>query len=378
MPNEIEKLPRLIERAAAALSRATNAGEVLEAKTAAGVAYDTAKIAARLVKAKDAHDKIIETIRKTQADALIIETRAQCRLADEYDAAQERGEVQGHGGDHTSKIPNQNLASTLTNIGLTSKEVHQARKVRDAEKQKPGVVRKMLDKQLEDGEEPTRADVKRVVSETVAPKKKKSKGTAAQRKARNERIITLADAGVKPNVIASEVGLVARNVHQILEHEKIRREARAEPEITNANLSMSAQEKLAAALRQRTRTLEAEFERRVREEIKQRIDDLVLPHWKAQIAEAKAIYARRKAWMDKETFNVIRRALHPDSRKSISDKKLEEAFNTFMKLEKFLLNEKDSPTVFGDLPANMAEWDKMRAKNSRPKSHATFRPMARR
>lgn len=383
MPSEIEKLPRLIERAAAALSRATNAGEVLEAKAAAGVAYDAAKIAARLVKAKDAHDKIIETIRKTQADALIIETRAQCRLADEYDAAQARGDVRGHGSSKKSEIPNENLITTLADIGLTSKEVFAARQVRDAEKQKPGVVRKMLDKQLEDGEEPTRADVKRAVSETVATKKKRGNGkaseTAAQRKTRNDRIITLADAGVKPNVIAAEVGLVARNVHQILEHEKIRREAKAEPDIKDADLSMSAQEKLAAALRQRTRTLEAEFERRVREEIKHRIDDLVLPHWKKQIAEAQTLYAKRKAMMDKDTFNVIRRALHPDSRNSISDKKLEEAFNAFMKLEKYLLNEKDSPTVFGDLPDSAAEWDKMRTtKSNRAKGHATFRPMARR
>jgi hypothetical protein len=57
--------------------------------------------------------------------------------------------------------------------------------------------------------------------------------------------------------------------------------------------------------------------------------------------------------------------LHPDSRISISDKKLAEAFDEFMRLEKFLLNEKDSPTQWGDLPSSLAEWDKMRAR--RPK-----------
>jgi hypothetical protein len=66
--------------------------------------------------------------------------------------------------------------------------------------------------------------------------------------------------------------------------------------------------------------------------------------------------------MDKETFNIIRRALHPDSRNSISDKKLGDAFDHFMQLEKFLLNEKDSPTDFGELPSSLAEWDKMRVK----------------
>jgi hypothetical protein len=35
----------------------------------------------------------MNSISATQADAIEIETRAQCRLANEYDAAQERGEV---------------------------------------------------------------------------------------------------------------------------------------------------------------------------------------------------------------------------------------------------------------------------------------------
>ena len=65
--------------------------------------------------------------------------------------------------------------------------------------------------------------------------------------------------------------------------------------------------------------------------------------------------------MNKATFNAIRRALHPDSRKSISDEVLATAFDIFMGLEKFLLDEKDSPTEIGPVPNNLAEWDKMRA-----------------
>jgi hypothetical protein len=69
------------------------AGEILEAKGEAIIAYEAAKLAARLAKFKSAHDTVIAACRKAQADALVIEVRAQCRLADEYDAAQERGEV---------------------------------------------------------------------------------------------------------------------------------------------------------------------------------------------------------------------------------------------------------------------------------------------
>jgi len=91
MTTELEKLPRLIQRAIAVLEKATTAAEILEAKEQANMAYEAAKITARLSKIKDAHETVIAACRKTQADALMIEARAQIRLADEYDAAQGRG-----------------------------------------------------------------------------------------------------------------------------------------------------------------------------------------------------------------------------------------------------------------------------------------------
>jgi hypothetical protein len=59
---------------------------------------------------------------------------AKRRLADEYDAAQERGEVARQGGDrgnqHVAKVPDGNAA---TDLGLSRKDIHEAREVRDAE-----------------------------------------------------------------------------------------------------------------------------------------------------------------------------------------------------------------------------------------------------
>jgi len=176
---ELEKLPRLIEQAASALAKATTAGEVLEAKREAEVAYNAAKLAARLHKIKDAHDVVLAACRRAQADALVIETRAQCRLADEYDAAQQRGELRTKGGDYTSKVPNENLAPTMAEIGLDKKQVHEARQVRDAEKAKPGVVRKTLDEQLKAGQEPTRACVKRAIEGTKNRQSKKHENPSA-------------------------------------------------------------------------------------------------------------------------------------------------------------------------------------------------------
>jgi hypothetical protein len=59
---------------------------------------------------------------------------------------------------------------------------------------------------------------------------------------------------------------------------------------------------------------------------------------------------------------------------------LAEAFDAFMGLEKLLLNEKDSPTTFGKLPDNMAEWEKMKmkAKAERAAKRASGRSAIRR
>jgi uncharacterized protein YerC len=140
-----------------------------------------------------------------------------------------------------------------------------------------------------------------------------------------------------------------------------REEGRREPKVERADLSLTAQAKFDAAIHAYQRKLDKTFHEKVLAEVRKRIDGLILPHWKKQIDQAQQLYRHRRGAMDKLTFNKIRRALHPDSRNSISDKVLAEAFDTFMGLEKFLLNEKDSPTNIGPLPDNLAEWDKMKA-----------------
>ena len=81
---------------------------------------------------------------RLQGDALALMSRAKLRLADEYDAAQERGDVAKAGGDRMSIIPDENNAPTSTDIGISSKEIHEARQVRDAEKVDPGVIQRTI------------------------------------------------------------------------------------------------------------------------------------------------------------------------------------------------------------------------------------------
>jgi hypothetical protein len=162
-----ENLPGLIDRAATMLASAKTAAEVLEAREAAGLAYDVAKRAARLKNAKAAHDDLVAAAHRAQADALEIEAAAKRRLADEYDAAQERGEVVGAHNGARKRVDDDNAIVTSADLGLRRDQIHDARLIRDAEVAEPGLVRRTLDDKLERGEEPTRSAVRRAAEDRL-------------------------------------------------------------------------------------------------------------------------------------------------------------------------------------------------------------------
>lgn len=159
-------LPGLIDRAATMLASAKTAAEVLEAREAAGLAYDVAKRAARLKSAKAAHDDLVAAAHRAQADALEIEAAAKRRLADEYDAAQARGEVASDGRPKTV-LDGNGIPATAADLGLRRDQIHDARLLRDAEAADPGIVRRTLDAKLERGEEPTRSAVRRAAEDRL-------------------------------------------------------------------------------------------------------------------------------------------------------------------------------------------------------------------
>lgn len=164
----VRDLPGLIDRAASMLAGAKTAAEVLEAREFAGLAYDAAKRAARLHRAKSAHDELIAAAHRAQADALEIEAAAKRRLADEYDAAQARGEVAT--GNRTKDFGVADLnakPATASDLGLRRDQIHDARLIRDAEVADPGVVRRTLYERLERGEEPTRTALRKMVTDAA-------------------------------------------------------------------------------------------------------------------------------------------------------------------------------------------------------------------
>lgn len=164
-------LPALIDSARRALDSARNSGEVLEALAMTRVAYDAAKSAGRLAKAKEAHDSLLSEIYRAQADILMTEARGKMRLAEEYDAAQDRGEVgkRGEFGGVTSRGED---TPTVADIGLTHKAIHEARQIRDAERADPGITERILNDIVSRGEEPTKAKLNREVFKPKAEPQK--------------------------------------------------------------------------------------------------------------------------------------------------------------------------------------------------------------
>jgi hypothetical protein len=164
-----ESLPTLIDRATSALASARTSAEVLEARDMARVAYDAAKSAARIIRAKEAHDSLIADVHRAQAHALNIRARAEMRLAEEYDAAQERGEVAKIGDNLPSVAAYNAKPATAAVLGIRRDEIHEARRLRDADRAEPGIVERTLNGMIERGEEPTRAALHREVIQNAKP-----------------------------------------------------------------------------------------------------------------------------------------------------------------------------------------------------------------
>jgi hypothetical protein len=121
-----------------------------------------------------------------------------------------------------------------------------------------------------------------------------------------------------------------------------------DPPIDWASLPGTVAQKMEAARRRIRRELEAEFEPRVQAEVDQyraKLDSDFAAHKAAYDAQNQRINAlrdderrryqetiqayRAKGLITPDEYNVIRSCLHPDSRASVSDKKLAAAFRLF-------------------------------------------------
>ncbi|MBB2841298.1 UNVERIFIED_ORG: hypothetical protein GGE64_005080 [Rhizobium etli] len=141
-------------------------GDVMAARMIAAAVYDEAKAAAAFAKRFDAAEHLVTKARRLQADALLIEARAKIGLANEWDAAKQSG--------HTLKgrpksVPDEN-AFSAEEAGLSRKEIHDARKLRDAEAKQPGLVERAIEARLAQGFEPSRANLRAAIGTASASK----------------------------------------------------------------------------------------------------------------------------------------------------------------------------------------------------------------
>jgi len=161
---------------------------------------------------------------------------------------------------------------------------------------------------------------------------------APKRHAKADEIAALADAGATNAEIAKKTGVSERQVRHIVEEDAIRREA--EPNIDPTSLSMSARQKLDAALRQHKRTLDAEHAERTRavdDEVRQRVLNEAKDHLhRLEEMEEKArdteetfrrMINNHKPPFSREEYKTILMCLHPDGQRTAA--KLAEAFRLF-------------------------------------------------
>lgn len=342
--------------------------------TATLIKYEAARRALleahRIDEAKDIRDKAIamQVYARQAKDRDLIEMATDIKLRAERRAGEllrEMPKNKGARGDGRPELggrgdrPPKDTTPKLSDFGISKDDSSRWQRLaampEDQFEEKVTGMKSAMRAKTEGGKTAPRA------KKGAAPKPRAE--TAPQAVKREERVAVLMDAGKDAHEIADDLGLGLRATNQAMEHVKIRREAEAI--IDPATLSLSAQQKLATAIKQHMQKLEATFHQRVNDRVNKVLDEIRLPQWKEQIEQAKRILDRRKGLMDKAMFNKIRRALHPDSRHSISDKLLADAFDAFMQLEKFLLDEKDSPTTWpSTMPSTLAEWDALKRKAS--------------
>ena len=109
---------------------------------------------------------------------------------------------------------------------------------------------------------------------------------------------------------------------------------------------LTAQQKLHIAIRQRTQELEAMHEKHVRDQVRRRLEETILPLYKERLADAERVVKARKGVMDRAKLPQDKSDVYPDrvAQEPELQARYQEAFSLFNKLESALLDEKQLPT----------------------------------
>lgn len=137
--DERASLPSLIDRASGRLMQARSSAEVLEAKAIAEMALHYARVT--------------KAANESHADCLRIITRAEIRMANEIDAAQERGDLPRR-GQHAAHAQ----GSGMSDVGIDTRRIAEWRDTRDAGEE---VVEAAIQGALAEGRAPTKSDIRK-------------------------------------------------------------------------------------------------------------------------------------------------------------------------------------------------------------------------
>jgi hypothetical protein len=153
---------------------------------------------------------------------------------------------------------------------------------------------------------------------------------------------------VSRDKIAEEYDVGVHTVQIVVAKVEGKLAGEADPEITPDMLSKSAQEKLASAMRQYQKKLDASFAKRVQDDIKRLVEIMVLPAFKEEREDHALMVKFRKGAFKKTEYNVILRCVHPDRTPSIEEKN--EAFQLLHERRLVLLSDKDDPRTYPKIP----------------------------
>ncbi|NTG20026.1 SAM-dependent methyltransferase [Agrobacterium rhizogenes] len=162
---EMSALALRIERARVAF----DAGDVDLAQFLSSASYEESKAAVSFGRRVKAKRELQEKARSLEADALYIWTQCDMHFAEQWEKAVDEGRVLK---GRPKSVPDEN-AFTAEEIGLSRKEIHEARKILAAERREPGIVKRALEARLAAGLEPTRANLRAAVGTASATKEER-------------------------------------------------------------------------------------------------------------------------------------------------------------------------------------------------------------
>jgi ribosome-binding protein aMBF1 (putative translation factor) len=422
MANDIVALAPLLQRAVDILNNAKTSAEILDVRNRAHNIFAAANEAEHQARMTGAAQDVINACHETQAQALKIENQAKIRLADEYDAAQKRGEVSGHGGNRGNqfaKIPDENLGKpTIADLGFTGKDMHEGRRLRAAEAKQPGAVNKALDAEVATGHSPKRATITKAVKQAINKPKPEPEPEPAEKRSR--RLETLPNVEevrivIQPDIeadrpISREKLVEALNVSERVVrdadvaaryYQKGRNDALEELAAGKiAGLSLTAERKLdvhkrllteqhkrrMAAIEIEAKRAEAEFKKRVDEQVRSDCELFILPSYQKELKQYRAaLESTRKGSLTTAQYRDLLACLHPDripEDQPDLKKKYTDNFQRVSQLRTVMVKPEEAPLPPSAVPRDYAEMmaakERVRAQRAAQRKHNTETPTFRR